>query len=43
MGDNEKVQYPSRHLSPPEAVLNSQHLEVLDSMIPKDQKNITTL
>jgi hypothetical protein len=29
--------------APAGAVLNSQHLKVLASMIPKDQKNITTL
>jgi hypothetical protein len=43
MRDNEYVQHPSRPLAPAWAALNSQHLIVLASMIPKDQKNITTL
>jgi hypothetical protein len=37
--DNEKVQHPSRPLAPAWAVINSQRLKDLDSMIPKDQKN----
>jgi hypothetical protein len=36
MSDNEKVQHISRPLAPAWAVLNSQHLIVLASMIPKD-------
>jgi hypothetical protein len=43
MRDNEYVQHPSRPLAPAWAVLKSQHLMVLASIIPKDQKNITTL
>jgi hypothetical protein len=43
MRDNEKVQHPSRPQAPVWVVLSSQHLIVLASMIPKDQKNITTL
>jgi hypothetical protein len=43
MRDNEYVQHPLRPLPLAWAVLNSQHLIVLASMIPKDQKNITTL
>jgi hypothetical protein len=43
MRDNEKVQHPSLHVAPAGAALNSQHLKSLDSMIPKDKKNITTL
>jgi hypothetical protein len=37
------MQHPSRPLAPALAVLNSQHLKVLASMIPMDQKNISTL
>jgi hypothetical protein len=38
-----KCDVPHVSLAPACAVLNSQHLIVLASMIPKDQKNITTL
>jgi hypothetical protein len=37
------VQHSLRPLAPAWAVLNSQHLIVLASMIPQGQKNITTL
>jgi hypothetical protein len=37
------MQHPACLLAPAGAVLNSQHLIVLASMIPKDQKNTTTL
>jgi hypothetical protein len=43
MRDNKYVQHPLRPLAPAWAVLNSKHLIVLASMIPKDQKYITTL
>jgi hypothetical protein len=43
MRDNEIMQHPTRLLAPAWAVFNYQHLIVLASMIPKDQKNITTL
>jgi hypothetical protein len=43
MKDNEYVQHSSRPQAPSWAALNSQHLLVLASMIPKDQKNITSL
>jgi hypothetical protein len=43
IGDNEYVQHPSHPLAPAIAVLGSQHLIALASIIPKDQKNITTL
>jgi hypothetical protein len=43
MRPNEKVQHPSRpQLAPAWAVLTFQHLKVLESMIPKDQKTIIT-
>jgi hypothetical protein len=37
MRDNEKVQHPSRPLAPAWAVLNSQHLIVLASIVSKDE------
>jgi hypothetical protein len=42
MGDNEKVQHPSSPIELAWAVLDYQHLKRMESMIPKDQKNITT-
>jgi hypothetical protein len=41
MQGNEKVQHLSWPLAPARAVLNFQHLKVLESMITKEQKNIT--
>jgi hypothetical protein len=38
MKNNEWVQHPSRPLAPAKAVLNSQHIIVSISMIPKDHK-----
>jgi hypothetical protein len=43
MRNNEYLQHPSSPLAPARAVLSSQQLIVLESMIPNDQKNITTL
>jgi hypothetical protein len=40
---NEHVQHPSHPVAPAWAVLNSQHLKVLSSTFPKDQKYITIL
>jgi hypothetical protein len=42
-GDNENVPNPSNTLALARAVLNFQHLIVQESMMSKDQKNITTL
>jgi hypothetical protein len=41
--ENEKVLHQSLLLVQARTPLNSQHLNVLDPIIPKDQKNITTL
>jgi hypothetical protein len=43
ISNNGKVQHSSRHLSPTWVVLHFQHLQMLGSMIPKDQKKIMTL
>jgi hypothetical protein len=43
MRDNEKVQHHSRPRSSGLSCTQFQHLKVLESMIPKDQKNIITL
>jgi hypothetical protein len=43
MKDNEKLQHPQHPGSILERYSNSQHLKVLDSIILKDRKNITSL